>query len=317
MRIIEHTSEKLTFQDNPRKYLIIISSAEAVIIFAWLLGPTPLPLYLLLIQLLIFVYSISRIRFINGCFDKKSNTFLLNYQNVFGQRLSIRKNISDTKNVCFLEHYYNQKPSFHKIFLITKNKDKIFLSHCGTHSFREVFEASISISQFLGLKLIQEKDKPKYKHRLLIFFILMLAPVVYLHTYPGKTLVDASIRGDILSVKRYLDGGGDPNVKNLLDDNALFFAADKGHKEIVRLLLENGAKVNVTCMNSTPLHQAVATKDLDIVKMLVEYGANINALTKDDEKTPLDYAMLGNVPHIASYLKQHGALYSVELIHRK
>lgn len=153
--------------------------------------------------------------------------------------------------------------------------------------------------------------------RLIFLFILSVFVFFYSLFYPGKTLVDAVDRGDIVTVRSYLENGGTPNPKNFFESNPLFVAADRGQEEIVELLLKKGAKVNVYSMESTPLHQAVAAKNLNIVKMLVEHGAEVNAIDKHNKKTPLDYAMFVNDSSITSYLRKHGALYSAKLLRKK
>jgi ankyrin repeat protein len=51
-----------------------------------------------------------------------------------------------------------------------------------------------------------------------------------------------------------------------------------GFVDIVALLLKYGAMVNVPgCDNITPLHEAVLNNKLDIVKLLVMYGADAEA----------------------------------------
>jgi ankyrin repeat protein len=64
------------------------------------------------------------------------------------------------------------------------------------------------------------------------------------------------------------------------------FAAGNGHKEIVELLIAEGADVNVKDNNGwTPLH--TATKE--IAELLIAKGVDVNA--KDDfGRTPLDFA---------------------------
>jgi tankyrase len=48
-----------------------------------------------------------------------------------------------------------------------------------------------------------------------------------------------------------------------------------GFVDIAELLLKSGAMVNVPgCHNITPLHEAVMNNRLDIVKLLVMYGAD-------------------------------------------
>ena len=51
----------------------------------------------------------------------------------------------------------------------------------------------------------------------------------------------------------------------------LLWACGKGHLEVVRLLLENGA--NVSAMENCALEMASCNKHLEIVKLLRAYGA--------------------------------------------
>ncbi|AXK60497.1 ankyrin repeat domain-containing protein [Candidatus Chromulinivorax destructor] len=84
-------------------------------------------------------------------------------------------------------------------------------------------------------------------------------------------------------VKAYLDGGGNPNIYNLLGRFVY-----KNNFEIVTRLISAGADVNlaqplypgdgtkkIIGYYSSPLHAAIKSKSLDMVKLLVEHGANI------------------------------------------
>jgi ankyrin repeat protein len=56
-------------------------------------------------------------------------------------------------------------------------------------------------------------------------------------------------------------------------------AARAGHVEIVRALLDAGAPVNpVRPGPQTPLHAAVATNNLELVKLLLAHGADLEAV---------------------------------------
>lgn len=76
---------------------------------------------------------------------------------------------------------------------------------------------------------------------------------------------------------------------------ALAFATQHGRVEVVRLLLDVGEDPN--CHNppnchahSTPLHQAVAGGHEDVIRLLVERGARVDLEDSVLQGTPLDWA---------------------------
>jgi ankyrin repeat protein len=89
---------------------------------------------------------------------------------------------------------------------------------------------------------------------------------------------------------------------------ALALAAQHGHADIVRLLLDAGedpSRYNPEGYHahSTPLHQAVWSEHLDVVRLLVERGARLDRKDKVYEGTPLDWAVYGKRDAIADYLR--------------
>jgi uncharacterized protein len=89
-----------------------------------------------------------------------------------------------------------------------------------------------------------------------------------------------ALNGLTTSVKRLLSIRN-INV-NVKDDESgmtpLHWAAVNGHIEIARLLLQNGAEVNAKGYNgSTPLQFAAEEDNVDILHLLVENGANLEA----------------------------------------
>jgi len=85
-------------------------------------------------------------------------------------------------------------------------------------------------------------------------------------------------------------------------------AALTGRRDIVELLISNGADVNAKDnWGRTPLHHSIEEGSIDVVKLLVEKGANINARTSQGI-TPLKWAMSGFINReIADYLRKRGA----------
>lgn len=74
-----------------------------------------------------------------------------------------------------------------------------------------------------------------------------------------------------------IKAGADVNEKSK-DNSILTEAIGYGHKEVVRLLLDAGANVNVQdSIGFTPLMEAAQQGDKEIVKMLIDAGADVEA----------------------------------------
>ena len=55
-------------------------------------------------------------------------------------------------------------------------------------------------------------------------------------------------------------------------------ACNRGHAAVARMLLDNGAMMNVPGLdNDTPLHDAVSNGRIDCVKLLISRGASLSA----------------------------------------
>src|SRR6266702_5988082 len=70
----------------------------------------------------------------------------------------------------------------------------------------------------------------------------------------------AAKKGDVKAVKELIDKGADVNAATPYGATALSYAADKGHLEVVKLLLANKANVNTkdTFYKETPLGWAIS-----------------------------------------------------------
>jgi ankyrin repeat protein len=93
---------------------------------------------------------------------------------------------------------------------------------------------------------------------------------------------------------------------------ALALAAQHGHLEIVRLLLDGGEDPNRynpkgNHGHSTPLHQAVCAGHGAVVRLLVERGARLDIKDTIYSGTPLGWAECCKQPQIAEYLRSRGA----------
>ena len=121
---------------------------------------------------------------------------------------------------------------------------------------------------------------------------------------------EASALGDLETVRK-LVGGDQALVSAFAADGfyPLGLAAFFGHRAIVEFLLKNGADVKTAARNAqkvTALHGAVARRDVEIARMLLEAGADPNARQERGFVPLHDAAANGNVALVELLLK-HGA----------
>jgi ankyrin repeat protein len=124
---------------------------------------------------------------------------------------------------------------------------------------------------------------------------------------PSKTLAVASGLGRKEDAARLLPAAG-ANERHI----ALALAAQHGHADVVRLLLDAGEDPNRYNpdghhSHATPLHQAVWGNHADAVRELVEHGARLDLRDTVYDSTPLGWAEYGGKVEIAKYLKQRGS----------
>jgi hypothetical protein len=109
-------------------------------------------------------------------------------------------------------------------------------------------------------------------------------------------------------VRLLLDAGADINAASpLTGTTALAHASMKGHQDVVRLLLEQGAVVDApTNSGATPLIFAASEGHIDCVRLLLAFHANVNAATKRG-MTALMYAARQGSVEMAQALLNAGA----------
>ena len=94
-----------------------------------------------------------------------------------------------------------------------------------------------------------------------------------------------------------------PTEVVLYDTTPLCNAIAKGDLETVKKFLEYGSDVNETKNGTTPLMLAARYNRVEIIKLLLEKGARVE--TKDDRGfTALKYAEISKANEAIAYLKQ-------------
>ena len=119
--------------------------------------------------------------------------------------------------------------------------------------------------------------------------------------------------GHIKAIKRNLASGTDVNAKNEDGVTPLLVAAVSGRKEIIELLIREGADVNAKVNGVTPLHQAAFRSHKEIAELLIANGADLNAVDNVGKfgRTPLDWTF--GKTEIADLLRKHGGKTGEEL----
>jgi ankyrin repeat protein len=122
-----------------------------------------------------------------------------------------------------------------------------------------------------------------------------------------KKLFKAIIENNITRASELITSGTNIYIKNKYGDTPLNIALNKGHLEIVRLLLEKGAYVNLKDKDGyTPLHVASINGQAQMVALLIEKRANVNAKCTDN-MTPLHIAISNTQEEIVKLLLKAGA----------
>lgn len=108
--------------------------------------------------------------------------------------------------------------------------------------------------------------------------------------------------GDVKSVQKFIASGADVNAS--VDGEPLLIKAVWKSRDIVRMLINAGADVNAKNGNEeTALIKAAGKKYPDIVKLLINAGADVN-VTDNLGKTALDYAQEWGNDEIVTLLEK-------------
>jgi ankyrin repeat protein len=123
---------------------------------------------------------------------------------------------------------------------------------------------------------------------------------------PGS-LIMAVARGNLAGIELALESGVDVNARDEYGDTAL--SAAIRNPEAVRRLLKAGANPNLFGVNdSLPLSGAAIAGQLEVMKLLLEAGADLEGRSEGGESpTPLAYAVSGGRVEAVAVLLEAGA----------
>lgn len=111
----------------------------------------------------------------------------------------------------------------------------------------------------------------------------------------------AALRGNAEIVKQLIEAGADLNTKTIHEAYPLVIALTTDHIDIAKMLIEAGAE-----LQPSALHAAIDLENIEIVRMLLERGADPN-LPYNSGYSPLVRSISVKNYAIAELLLQHGA----------
>ncbi len=109
---------------------------------------------------------------------------------------------------------------------------------------------------------------------------------------PESPVADAAMRGDVAAVEQLLANGADVNAPRGDGMTALHWAAERGNAELAAMLVQAGANLDaVTRIGSyTPLHVASREGEADVVGVLLDAGADLSVRAAESGATSLHLA---------------------------
>jgi len=123
-----------------------------------------------------------------------------------------------------------------------------------------------------------------------------------------ESLFEAVNKGDIEQLKLLISEGADVNIRDQKDMTPLHLTAGNGNTDIASILIDNGADVNTRIdeYGVTPLHVAAVWGKTAVAELLLAKGADINAQTRRGE-TALEFAIRNDHPDVLELLLANGA----------
>jgi ankyrin repeat protein len=89
----------------------------------------------------------------------------------------------------------------------------------------------------------------------------------------------------------------------LLSTAPIFAAAKRDRADVVELLLDLGVSIEIEDeKRQRPLHIAATHESIAVAKILIDRGADLEAVESNWDNTPLDFALYGNLPRMTQLL---------------
>jgi ankyrin repeat protein len=126
-------------------------------------------------------------------------------------------------------------------------------------------------------------------------FLLPLIPVMAQEEeelrFPPQSIINAAYMGDVDMLKLILSAPHDKDYRDALGGTALHVAIFANNLEVIRLLLDSGFDINAISRYNgyTPLHYCVWINNLAAARLLLSYHADRN-IRDNNGQTPQEKA---------------------------
>jgi len=126
----------------------------------------------------------------------------------------------------------------------------------------------------------------------------------------AQEIIDAAKSGDLSKVKELVEKNPQlVNTKDITGRTPLHWAARGVHLELLKYLVEKGADVNARdTFRIIPLHSVVSRNNLNAAEYLLDHGSDINAQDNNEKSSSLHFASYRGFKDMAKLLIDRGAL---------
>jgi ankyrin repeat protein len=163
----------------------------------------------------------------------------------------------------------------------------------------------------LGFAMTVSPKRRRWRKRLLLVIagIWLVSGVVFLSGFCNRKLLFKAIKsGESEQVRKLISENPKLiDARAVMGKTALHLAVESGNSNMVALLVEAGAEVNAKGDSVTPLHLAAFYGNAPIAETLIKAGAHVDALGYRHNDTPLHVAALHGHVNVVNLLLAHGA----------
>jgi len=173
-----------------------------------------------------------------------------------------------------------------------------------------IYKSTPSKTPIVQAKKSNVSSKPKPKVDFYINGVKMTREELTKASQPPKdSIFEAIYNNDLELLDRLIEKGTDLEAKNIFKQTALYAATFEKKLLITEKLLQNGANMNAMDNRKTytPFTWAVSANNIEMVKLFLKYGVDVNYQYKRSQTAIIIAASGCRTPELVKLLLDHGA----------